>query len=52
MPHTSLEQVVEKAEDIRKCGSLIISDRVISASVTIALVCPHFLGRPTARLPL
>jgi len=38
MPHTSLEQVVEKAEDIRKgVGSLVISDKQISASVTISI---------------
>lgn len=43
MPHTSLEQVVEKAEDIRKgVGSLIISDRVISASVTISIGVSSF----------
>jgi len=43
MPHTSLDQVVEKAEEIRKgVGSLVISDRVISASVTISIGVSSF----------
>lgn len=43
MPHTTLEQVVEKAEDIRAgIGSMIISDRVISASVTISIGVSSF----------
>jgi diguanylate cyclase (GGDEF)-like protein len=38
MPHTTLDQIVEKAEDIRRgIGSMMISDRVISASVTISI---------------
>lgn len=43
MPHTTLEQVVEKAEDLRKgIGSLIISDKMISASVTISIGVSSF----------
>lgn len=43
MPHTTLEQVVEKAEDIRTgVGDMIISDRVISASVTISIGVSSF----------
>ena len=38
MPHTTLEQVAEKAEDIRAgIAELNISDRVVSASVTISI---------------
>jgi len=43
MPHTTLEQVVEKAEDIRTgVSAMIISDRVISASVTISIGVSSF----------
>lgn len=38
MPHTSLNQVMEKAEDIRSgVESLVITDRDVSASVTISV---------------
>lgn len=38
MPHTTLEQVLDKAEELRKgIGSLVITDKEISASVTISV---------------
>lgn len=50
MPYTSLEQAAEKAEEIREgVSKLIVSDRVISASVTISIGVssyPETSGRP------
>lgn len=51
LPHTSLTQVAEKAEDFREgIAELTISDRVISASVTISIGVssfPETAGRPS-----
>lgn len=50
MPHTSLQQAVEKAEEIRKgIASLTITDRVVEASVNISLgvsSIPHTANNP------
>lgn len=51
MPHTTLEQAREKAEDLRLGISLLtVTDRVVTASVTISVGVssfPETSGRPT-----
>ncbi len=51
MPHTTLEQAKEKAEDLRMGISMLtVTDRVVSASVTISVgvsAFPDTAGRPT-----
>jgi len=43
MPHTTLEQAKEKAEDLRKgVADLIITDRVVSSSVNISVGVSSF----------
>lgn len=38
MPHTSLEQATEKAENLRKgISNITITDRVVSASITVSI---------------
>lgn len=50
MPYTSLEQAAEKAEEIREgVSKLMVTDRVVSASVTISLGVssyPQISSRP------
>lgn len=51
MPHTTLEQAREKAEDLRMGISMLsVTDRVVSASVTISVGVssyPETAGKPT-----
>jgi diguanylate cyclase (GGDEF)-like protein len=51
MPHTTLEQAREKAEDLRQGISMLtVTDRVVSASVTVSIGVssfPQTAGRPT-----
>jgi diguanylate cyclase (GGDEF)-like protein len=51
MPHTTLQQAEEKAEDLRKgISNLLVTDRVITVSVTVSVGVSSFplsAGRPT-----
>lgn len=50
LPHTTLKQAIEKAEDIRvSIAQLTVTDRVISASVTVSIgvsAYPETAGKP------
>ena len=53
MPHTTLDQIAEKAEDVRAgVAALNISDRVISASVTISIGVSTFPDRAGTQVEL
>ena len=53
MPHTELDQIAEKAEDVRAgIAALTISDRVISASVTISIGVSSFPCRAGTQVEL
>jgi diguanylate cyclase (GGDEF)-like protein len=53
MPHTSLEMIAEKAEDLRAgIADLTISDRVISASVTISIGVSSYPDRAGSQAEL